>query len=443
MTEKRCRQRNVFLPPRSAGLLRSSRSRGSAGRSQVGFPAGRAAQRRGAAAGSCSPRLKGRRGDGAAVLRWRALEPSGRGALSRLKPRQEVARPWGRRQDGPGGIGMWGPACGPAGPRHSAQPSGEARWLRGLPPPPGPLPSPSPRSAKRCPRPARGARPPRGTPAPSALPAAGMRSPLTRKPFSRSALISASSCFRAAVKPRKSRYSRTSSSVRSAAAAMGAPRRRRHRPPTAGAGRGWSGPDQPQAGLQLPACLARLFPAPLSIPLARAARVFPAFWLVAAGRWLRADWPAATCGSCCSARAVEARWRWGRGAVIDGRGVIDRRSERAIPEAPGAAPHRLPPAGPRLPTSDGAAGAGTLTSGLCLRSVARQGALIQWKAGKGFPGGRLRLWRAWLGLDLALSCKSMSGIVAHTNVLQFIGKKKILCCKEACHLAPSVGAKES
>lgn len=47
------------------------------------------------------------------------------------------------------------------------------------------------------------------------------------------------------------------------------------------------------------------------------------------------------------------------------------------------------------------------------------------------------------GPGSALSCKSMSGIVAHTNVSQFIGKKKILCCKEACHLAPSVGAKES
>lgn len=120
----------------------------------------------------------------------------------------------------------------------------------------------------------------------------------------------------------------------------------------------------------------------------------------------------------------------GRGAVIDGRGVIDRRSERAIPEAPGAAPHRLPPAGPRLPTSDGAAGAGTLTSGLCLRSVARQGALIQWKAGKGFPGGRLRLWRAWLGLDLPSRARVCLVSLPTPMCHSLLGKKRFCVVKK-------------
>lgn len=248
----------------------------------------------------------------------------------------------GRAGRAPPGCG--GPAlCGRPGPGAQPSPSGPGRPLsRGsagapkAPPSPGPLSSPSPWNAERRPRPARGARPPRGAPALSAPPGTGTRSPLTRKPFSRSALISASSCFRAAVKPRKSRYSRTSSSVRSAAAAMGAPQHRQLRPPTGGEGitrpcpalGGTTAPSMPCPPLPL------LFPAPRPTPLARPARVYPAFWLGAAGRRLRADRPPATCGSCCLARAAEARWRGagsGRRQFFDWSLVwlIDRAIERS------------------------------------------------------------------------------------------------------------------
>jgi hypothetical protein len=62
--------------------------------------------------------------------------------------------------------------------------------------------------------------------------------PLTRNPFSLSALISASSCRSVCVKPRKSRYSRTSSSVRSTASAIAARARCKRPEPLRAEGRG-------------------------------------------------------------------------------------------------------------------------------------------------------------------------------------------------------------
>lgn len=70
----------------------------------------------------------------------------------------------------------------------------------------------------------------------------------------------------------------------------------------------------------------------------------------------------------------------------------------------------------------------------------REGLFQAGASGCARPAGQLQ--QARLGLDLALSCKSMSVIVAHATVSQFIGEKS-QCCKEACHLAASVGAEES
>lgn len=206
----------------------------------------------------------GRRRVGPAAPGWGARGEDGAPHPRRCPPKQETlplreaASPGGCAYVHGGGpaTGMRGvPPARTAGPQRPGRPRGQplARELPGPAPPPGPLPSPSPGSG--CARGAPAASP-GGTP-----PRRGTRPPLTRKPFSRSALISASSCFRAAVKPRKSRYSRTSSSVRSAAAAMGDPRRRQLRPPTGGEWRGGaarplarrSGPAP--AGLQLPECL--------------------------------------------------------------------------------------------------------------------------------------------------------------------------------------------
>lgn len=189
----------------------------------------------------------------------------------------------------------------------------------------------------------------------------GKRPPLTRKPFSRSALISASSCLRAAVKPRKSKYSRTSSSVRSAAAAMETPQ---HSPPTGGEGRarpdarGTTAPSVPcharaaQGTTELvvsAAAHAHSQPAsslPPSLPAPKA-RVFFASLLATGELRLRPNWPSATCGSSCWARM-------GRGAANMGGGRARAEPSRAEPgragwvrslgrsaEASGGFPHGL------------------------------------------------------------------------------------------------------
>lgn len=120
------------------------------------------------------------------------------------------------------------------------------------------------------------------------------------------------------------------------------------------------------------------------------ARVFPTPLLAAAGHWSRPDWPSATCGSCCWARA-------GRGAAVVMGGGRAGRGGAGVGRC-GSISRSIPawaPAGFPLPAAEEIARAGVLTSRLYLRSVTGRGASVRSPCLEGLPqGGHVGLCQA-------------------------------------------------
>lgn len=168
-------------------------------------------------------------------------------------------------------------------------------------------------------------------------------------------------------------------------------------------GRGWPGPARPGSApgeLQLPACLASppllgATPHPAGASSPRFSRLLigrrrapAACWLAA--RHVRLVLLGAGGRGAAAGGVRAARIDWWRDWWRDW--WSDRATEPSLRLRRG--PSRASPGRPVPPGLRRNSRGGTLTSRLCLRSVARQGALIQRKAGKGFPGGRLRLCQA-------------------------------------------------